>query len=320
MATGQVYLFAIFLFSTGLVLAALWFFTSGDRRLEARLSQLASGERPPPEHDPVVHLARAALPKVAEPLLPGSEQLRTRLQARLYSAGYYAPQAMTVYLACKMLLIFTPWLVGLTIGLAGLLPIKTGVAMGAIVGATGLIGPELWLRRCKEERHRSMRAGLPDVLDVLVICLEAGASLTAGLRRIVGELRGTHPLLAAELLIAQREVDLGLPTGEALHHLASRADLEEMYSLAGVVLQAERLGSGLVKALRIHAETLRQKRLQEAEETASKAATKVLFPTLLCIFPGILVLLVGPAAIQVKDLLDRLKANRAANVRVETKI
>src|SRR5262249_56467674 len=113
--------------------------------------------------------------------------------------------------------------------------------------------------------------------------------------------------LAAELNIVQREIQLGRSTGEALRQFACRADLEEIRSLASVVIQSERFGASLVKALRVHAETLRQKRMQYAEEMAQKASTKMLFPTILLIFPGIFIVILGPAAIQIFTMLSRLK-------------
>jgi tight adherence protein C len=126
------------------------------------------------------------------------------------------------------------------------------------------------------------------------------------MRRVAGELRTAHPLLATELNIVQREVQMGRSSGEALRHFAERSDLEEIRSLASVVIQAERYGASLVKALRVHAETLRIKRLQQAEEMAQKAATKVLFPTVLFIMPCIFIIILGPGVIQLMQAFPDL--------------
>jgi tight adherence protein C len=194
----------------------------------------------------------------------------------------------------------------LLLGLLGIVNIMYGVLIGAIVGAFGMIGPSFWLDRRKKARQSSLRRALPDALDILVICLEGGLSIPGAIRRISGELRTAHPILALEFNIVQREIHLGHSTGEALRRFAARADLEELRSLASVIMQSERFGASLVKALRTHAESLRIKRLQYAEEMAQKAATKILFPTVLCILPGIFIVILGPAAIQIVNVLGQI--------------
>src|ERR1051326_2623328 len=114
----------------------------------------------------------------------------------------------------------------------------------------------------KKKRQANFRRALPDALDVLGICLEGGLSLPASLKRISSELRMVHPVLAAELAIVQREVQLGRTSGEALRKMGERTDLEELRSLASVILQSEKFGASLVKSLRVHADTLRVKRQQ----------------------------------------------------------
>ena len=119
---------------------------------------------------------------------------------------------------------------------------------------------------------------------------------------MASELQSAHPVLARELSIVQRQMQLGRTAGEALRQFANRADLEEIRSLASVIIQAEKFGASLTKALRVHADALRQKRMFSAEEMAQKAAVKILFPTILCIFPGIFIVLLGPAAIQIREM------------------
>jgi tight adherence protein C len=232
-------------------------------------------------------------------LVPTDEGERTRLQARLVQAGVYGKQAMPLFLGVKFLMMVGPAIVGTLAGAAGLIPIQKGVIFGACFGIVGMIGPSFWLDRKKARRQLTLRRGLPDALDVIVICIEGGLSLVGAVRRVAGDLRDVHPALAGELEIVQREVHLGQPAGEALRRFGERSDLEEVRSLASVVLQAERYGAGLNKSLRVHADTLRLKRLQRAEEMAQKAATKVLFPTLLFIFPAVFVVILGPAMIKI---------------------
>ncbi len=255
-------------------------------------------------------LARSTLPRMGKPLVPRDEEERTRLQGRLIHAGLYGRQAMVLFLGVKMLLMVGPALLGGMLGLVGAVPLLYGLIGGALCGVVGMIGPSFWLDRRKAARQSCFRRALPDAMDVLVICLEGGLSLPGALKRVASELHTAHPELAAELNIVQREIQLGRQTGEALRHFAERSDLEEVRSLASVIAQAERFGASLVKALRVHAETLRQKRLQYAEEMAAKAGTKILFPTLLCIFPGVFIVILGPAVIQILDMFAQLSVKR----------
>jgi tight adherence protein C len=303
-ADGQLVVVALVAVGS-LVALVLLLLTGSDPRLEARLRELAegSGAKGP---DPLAQLTQAALPKLGAPLLPADQEERTRLQARLIQAGLYGRRALLLFLGVKMLLILSPVLLGFTAGLLGLVPFSRGLVLGGLAGVVGLLGPSLWLDWRKARRQVSLRRALPDALDVLVICLEGGLSLPGAFRRVVSELRLAHPQLAVELTIVQREVQLGCSTGEALRRFGKRADLEEVRSLASVVLQTERFGAGLVKALRVHAGALRDKRLQRAEELAQKAAVKVLFPTILFIFPAMFLVILGPAAIQILELLRTL--------------
>jgi tight adherence protein C len=299
-------LWASFVAISSLVLLAYLVVAGRRTRVDDRLQALSEGWGDTPAQEGVASVARSTLPKLGTPLIPKDEEERTRLQTRLTHAGLYSRQSLGVYLGVKMLLTVGPAMVGLAAALIGVLPLQAGLLGGAFAGIVGLIGPSFWLDRMKRRRQISIRRSLPDGLDVLVICLEGGLSLGGALRRVAEELRAAHPLLASELYIVQREVQMGRSEGEAMRQFADRTDLEEMRSLAAVITQAERFGAGLVKALRVHAETLRTKRLQYAEEMAQKAATKMLFPTVFFILPGIFIVILGPAVIQIISALDRL--------------
>jgi tight adherence protein C len=240
-------------------------------------------------------------------LTPTDEKERTQLQARLVHAGLYGRQAMAVFLGAKMLLMVTPALVGVVLGIMGVFPLRQAVPIAACFGIMGMIGPGFWLDKKKARRQLCFRRALADALDVIVICLEGGLSLPGALRRVAGELRGVHPELAMEFDIALREIQLGRAPGEAMRNVGERSDLEELRSLASVITQAERYGAGLIKSLRVHADTLRLRRQQRAEEMAQKAGTKILFPTLMFIFPAIFIVILGPAAMQISETL--LKSN-----------
>jgi tight adherence protein C len=275
-------------------------------RLDTRLQALASDGGPAVAADPVAEFARSALPKMGAALLPKSDQERTKLQTRLIHAGLYSRQAMALYLGVKMLFILSPPLVGVALGLAGVIPTQHGLIYGALAGAFGVIAPSFWLDQRKAERQTNFRRALPDALDVLVICLEGGASLPSAIARVATELRTAHPLLATELNIVEREIQLGRSAGEALREFADRSDLEEVRSLASVVLQSERFGASLVRALRVHAESFRTKRVQRAEELAQKAVIKMLFPTVLFILPAMFIAILGPLLMEVLKTLNDL--------------
>jgi tight adherence protein C len=298
---------AAFLSVSSLVLLVCLLAGGRKSRLDNRLKGLGAKGGPPPEPDTVAQFARSALPKMGAPLVPKDEEERTRLQTRLLHAGLYSRQAMVVFLGVKVLLMVSPLLLGVAAALAGLVPAAYAVVCGALLGGFGMVGPSMWLDRRKAARQSAMRRALPDALDVLVICLEGGLSLPGALKRVGGELRTAHPMLTAELNIVQREVQLGRSTGEALRQFAGRTDLDEIRSLASVIIQSERYGASVAKALRVHAESLRQKRLQYAEEMGQKASVKILFPTLLCIFPGVFIVAIGPAMIQVSGLFAHMK-------------
>jgi tight adherence protein C len=256
---------------------------------------------------PAGEFTRSTLPRLVAPLMPTNDAERTRLKIRLLHAGYYSPLALPIFLSLKMLLLIVPAVIVLGLLLLKFVPLAQGVlGVGAACGV-GLIVPGLWLDYRKRRRQMQLRRALPDALDIIIICLEGGLSLPGAVERVVRELRLAHPRLAAEMAIVQRHVQLGRSTGEALREFGDRCDLEELRALASVVVQSERFGASLVKSLRVHAEALRVKRLQYAEEMAQKAVVKILFPTILLIFPAIFVVMVGPAVIIIREVFSRMK-------------
>jgi tight adherence protein C len=283
--------------------------TGKNRRIEGRIQDLRAGprKRPAPQQEAVSRLTGSILPKIGTPLLPSDERAKNRLRDRLIHAGFYGRHAMVVFLGAKMLFIVIPVVLGFGAALLQFFPLMKGALYGLMGGCLGMLLPNFWLDKQKKKRQSQLRRSLPDALDMVIVCLRGGLSLQAGFQRITGELGIAHPLLASEFAINQREIQLGRSTGEAIRHFAERTDLEEIRSLASVILQAERLGASSAQALRIHADTLRLQRLQRAEEMAHKAGTKMVFPTILCIFPSILIVVIGPAAIQIADLFSNMK-------------
>jgi len=251
-------------------------------------------------------VGRSPLPKVGSVLMPEDASRIERLKSRMQQAGLYRRHATFVYLGVKFLLMLVPMAVGLVLATTGMLAVSEGVLLGAVVGVLGNVAPGMWLSTRKKQRQKKLRRAMPDALDVIVVCVEGGLSLPAALARVATELRMAHPLLADEMSIVRREIQMGRSTGEALRQLADRFDADELRSLASVVAQAERFGASIVKALRVHADTLRIKRYQYAEAQAQKAPVKLIFPTVLCIFPALYIVLMGPAGVRLLELLTNI--------------
>ncbi len=160
-----------------------------------------------------------------------------------------------------------------------------------------------WRRlRTMRERRAALR-GFADMLDLLVICLEAGLGIDAAIARVATDMTLSAPVLAAELQQAARELRAGASREDALRAMAQRTGIAELRTLASVLVQAERFGTGIAASLRVHAADMRVRQRQAAEEKAARLALKLLFPLIFCIFPALLLVLLGPALIQVRQAL-----------------
>lgn len=233
------------------------------------------------------------------------EEKKQGLRDRIEQAGLYKPQAVGMFVGVRIFLLILPAGLGVVAARMGMMTMVQGIVFGVLAGGIGTLAPSFWLDHVKRSRQTKIRRALPDALDVLVVCLEGGLSVPASFSRVARELATAHPMLAVEFQIVERQSQMGRSTGEAVREFAKRFDLEELRSMASVIVQAEKIGSSVVGALEVFAETLREKRSQRAEELAQKAAVKILFPTLLFIFPGIFVVILGPAAIQIYTTLFR---------------
>jgi tight adherence protein C len=299
---------AVFFAVSGLLVLLARRLDSDSRRALARLRDLSPPNERPPDGPTVRELALSAPAKVGKLLLPAAGGQRGRLRDRLVQAGFYNPQAQAIFLGAQLLLAAAlPLVVVLVPYLCGLLPARWAANAAVIAAGVGVLLPGLWVdSRCKQ-RQNNYRNALPDALDMLVLCLEGGLSLPAALQRVTDELQVAHPLLASQMAIVQREMQLGLSAGEALKKFGQRCGLEEVLNLSSVLLQSERFGASVVKALRVYADSCRVERQQRAEEMAQKAAVKILFPTLLCIFPAIFIVILGPAAHQITAMFAQMK-------------
>lgn len=225
------------------------------------------------------------------------------LSSRVIQAGFYSPRAVHLVRAVRIWLTLAPLAAGVMLARLGWFPLQKGLLIGLFAAGAGMIAPSFWLDYRKQARITKMRRALPDAMDVMLICLEAGLSLPASIARVGRELGAAHPLLARELKIVERQVQMGRSVGEALRELGRRFDMEELRSMSAVVIQAERMGSSVASAMEVFANTLRQRRHQLAEEKAHKAGVKLVFPLVLCIFPAMLIVVAGPGAIIIYEQL-----------------
>ena len=181
------------------------------------------------------------------------------------------------------------------------------LAVALSLAAVGYLLPDFILTHFLQKRQERIFKAVPDALDMMVVCVEAGLGLDMTFKRVGEEIRSLSPDMSDEFLLTNLEVRAGKQRDEALRNMAQRAGAPEMQNLTTVLIQTSRFGTSLAKALRVHSDSMRTKRRQMAEEIAAKSAVKLLFPLVLFIFPTIFVVLLGPAAIQIaRNLLPAL--------------
>lgn len=253
--------------------------------------------------DTVAKVLEKASPTLARALEPKTEAEMSRIKARLAAAGFRGEATEQVFLGLK----FVGLLAGLTIGAVSFFPVwgicqkSLGFTIGLVVILLYL--PDVVIGLISHGRKKKIFLGLPDALDLLVVCVEAGLGLDQAMRKVCDELRPTYPVIASEFGLANFQLQMGRPRSEVLHELGARTDVADLRNLASVLIQAEKFGSSVAQALRTQSDAMRTRRRQVAEEKAAKTAVKLIFPLVLFIFPGIFVILVGPAAITlVKDM------------------
>ncbi len=237
-------------------------------------------------------------PLAMKPVMPRSDEEMSTLREKLAQAGYRNESVVRVFLASKTMLGIALAVLTLVVCWARGLDVQQLFGFAATAAGAGFMLPNLWLWVARHQRAEQIRNGLPDSLDLLVVCVESGLALDAGIQRVSEEMHHVHVELSEELQIATLENQMGVPRAEALEHMARRSGVSEMNALVAVITQAERFGTSVSKALRTQADMLRVKRRLKAEERAQKTTVKLMLPLILFIFPSIFVVLVGPAALQ----------------------
>ncbi len=298
MGFEQIMPFAIF----GGVMCVVWalttMFSSDPSRATQRLEELRDpSRRQDDEKGGMGNLVQKTAPKLSKALEPKSELEENKLKIRLANAGYSGPNAGQVFLALKVAVAIVGLLIGTGYGTVSWGMNKNALYSLVLGGALGFYLPEIILAFMIKSRKEKIFLSMPDALDLLVVCVEAGLGLDAGMRRVSEELEDTAPEVCSEFAKANMQLQMGKPRREVLHDLGVRTGVDDMRALAAILIQADRFGSSIAQALRVQSDSMRVKRRQMAEEKAQQTAVKMIFPLVLFIFPGIFVILVGPAAI-----------------------
>jgi tight adherence protein C len=244
-----------------------------------------------------------AASKLGQSLRPTDEQGLGKARLKLLNAGFRNENSVAVFYGIKMIFM----LICLCVAFP-LLALKFGMTRNALtftalVGAIGFYLPGLVVDKRKKKRHESIFLGLPDALDLMVVCVEAGLGLDAAMRRVTSELATSCPVLCEEFAIANFQLQMGRTRRDVLRDLGLRTGVDDVRSLAAVIIQAEKFGASIGAALRVQSDAMRLRRRQLAEERAAKTAVKIMIPLILFIFPGVFVVLVGPAGIQIANQL-----------------
>ncbi|MFO1062655.1 MAG: type II secretion system F family protein [Pirellulales bacterium] len=297
--------------------AVAWFlmdmFANKPDRTEERLEILkdprrarAKGEK---KSETLTRMLKESAPKLAAPLTPKSEAELSRLKQELISAGFRSEYATVMFTAIRSLCAIGFMLIG---GLGSLVyyGVNTGALIGTLVaGGIGLMLPTFALGFLANRRKQQIFLGLPDALDLLVVCVEAGLGLDQAMRRVADEMKKSWRTLGEEFSLCNLHLQMGRQRNQVLQDLGSRTGVDDLRSLASILIQADKFGSSVANALRVQSDAMRLRRQQIAEEKAAKTAVKLIFPLVFFIFPGIFVVLVGPAGIQMaREMLPAMAA------------
>ena len=270
-----------------------------DELKEPRKRRNIVGESALKNPDAMTKMLAKATPALARPLQPKNEAELGKLKAKLSYAGFRGEAASSIYLGLK----FTGLLVGLFLGGGTYASFygfnKHTLEYPVALGVWLFYVPDFVVAYLGSRRKQAIFLALPDALDLMVVCVEAGLGLDQAMRKVAEEMRKSYRVLADEFALANFQLQMGRPRSEVLHELGARTGVSDLRALAAVLIQADRFGSSVAQALRTQSDSMRIRRRQLAEEKAAKTAVKLIFPLVLFIFPGIFVILVGPAAITI---------------------
>lgn len=288
-----------------LVIYSLW--PKADEKAEAIKRRMSGNQANNPAASAKQKAKDSVARRMAKSVAPlaarGDAEGLSKLRVNLARAGFRGESAPTTLLASKSIVA-----VFLGISAVGYVwatgsSFSTGAGIIMIALGLGFLAPNIWLSSAIAKRATEVRLSLPDSLDMMVISVEAGLGLDAAFQRVGDEMSLVHPVIGEEFQLVTLETQMGIPRAEALTNFSKRCTLDEVKSLVAIVNQAEKFGTSIARALRNQADALRVKRRQLAEERAQKTTVKLMVPLVLFIFPAMLVVLAGPAALKMIDAL-----------------
>lgn len=312
MEPSTILLFATIALTVGsIVMAGYWLFVRPADPVQTRLKEINPRVTEEAVSQPysTVFVERVAKPIVD--LLPPSPRNVRRLRRRLIRAGYIGESAVAIYRAIRLFTgLAMPAITFFFLTVILGKPVDTStIGLTAVALGYGLFLPSFMLSRKISNRQSRITRALPDALDLMVVCVEAGLGLDAALQRVGREMEIVEPDLSTELAVTNREIRAGKPRDEALRNLGDRTGVNDLKSLVAMLVQTDRFGTSIAESLRVFADSMRTKRRQRAEELVAKAAIKLIFPLLLFIFPALFIVLMGPAMIRIFDLFGAIGNN-----------
>jgi tight adherence protein C len=289
------------------------YFLNNRTRAEERLDEMRQPRRAIAKtaikkSEGIAKLLEKAGPTLSRPFQPKNAKDAGKLARRLSHAGFRHEGAASAFLTLKTVSLLVGFVLGgggiaMTMGLDG-----NGLIRIAGIALVCFFIPDIGLGLMAKRRKEKIFLGLPDALDLMVVCIEAGLGLDQAMRKVADELRDNNPTIAYEFELCNKQLQWGRQREQVLTDLGNRAGVDDLKALASIIIQADRFGSSIGQALRVQSDSMRIRRRQIAEEKAAKTAVKLIFPLVLFIFPGIFVVLVGPAAItMVNEMLPALK-------------
>lgn len=258
-----------------------------------------------PDDNPAAELAQRLANPISRLLPPSASEAR-KIQKQLMHAGFRSDGAPIVYRAIQLgFMAGCPALVALICAVLAR-PLNSALVWIILAFVVGFVLPRYGLRRITNNRQRELRWGLADALDLMVVSVEAGLGLNAAMLKVSTELKDVHTEIATEFELANLEIRLGRERDEALRNLAERTGVEDLRSLVAMLIQTDKFGTSIARGLRVFSDSLRTKRRQRAEQEAQKAAVKLLFPLACFLFPTLFIAILGPAALNLIDVLGRM--------------
>jgi tight adherence protein C len=303
------------LFVGGVVWLVVTMLNRGDTRTDDRLDRIKAGPDvghsvmggPMTGTERFQDMLERAAPALSKPLKPKTEEEESALKIYLANGGWRGEKGVSVFLGIQLFSLL------LGLGVAVLMCLSwygfttTGLTRGFMVAGIMFYLPRVFVWWVVRKRQEQIFLGMPDALDLLVVCVEAGLGLDAAMRKVCEEMGQTYPIISEEFSICNFQLQMGRPRREVLHDLGVRTGVDDMKAMVAILIQADRFGSSIAQALRVQSDSMRVRRRQLAEERAAKTAVQLVFPLVLFIFPAIFIVLVGPAGIQIVDSLAAME-------------